>query len=155
MSRFDEKAAELFLELATPALAETGTCHVAVHGKLAYVCGALPIQDARLFQKGQVGIDVALVDKACIAARQALVTALGMLKLELGGSLNSIKQIVQLTGYVACIPEFRDHDKVFERASTLLNKLFGPAGRHARSVLGVTSLPKGAPVMVDLIVALK
>lgn len=152
---FDQRATELFLEFAEPKPAEPGTRHVAIVGKLAFVCGALPVQEARLTHKGQVGTDVALVDKARNSARQAVVTALGYLRAELGGSLNTVATIVQLTGHIACAPDFRDHDKVFDRASDLLIQIFGTKGRHARSIAGVASLPKGAPVMVDLIVALK
>jgi enamine deaminase RidA (YjgF/YER057c/UK114 family) len=120
-----------------------------------FVSGALPVQEARLAQKGLVGTDVALVDKARNSAKQAVVCALAMLREELGGSLNTVKQVVKLNGFVACAPDFHDFDRLFDSASHLLHDLFGSAGRHARSLVGVSSLPKAAPVMVDLVVALK
>lgn len=155
MTTFDQRAADLMLDFAEPAMPIIHTTHISVVGKLAYISGVLPIQDARISNRGQIGTEVALVDKSRTMARQALMMALSILRAELGGSLNSIKQVVQLTGYIACAPEFRDHDKVFERASELLTNLFGEAGRHTRTLIGVSSLPKLAPVMVDLIIALK
>lgn len=143
------------LDFAEPAMPVTHTAHVVITGKVAHISGVLPIQDARISNRGQIGTEVALVDKSRIMARQAVMMALGMLRAELGGSLNSVKQVIQLTGYIACAPTFRDHDKVFDRASELLTNLFGEAGRHTRSLIGVSSLPKLAPVMVDLTVALK
>lgn len=155
MSSHDQRAADLMIEFAEPSTPATHTAHVVIAGKLATISGALPIQDARISNRGQIGSEVALVDKSRTMARQALVTALSALRAELGGSLNTVKQVVHLTGYIACAPEFRDHDKVFDRASELLTAIFGPAGRHTRTLVGVTSLPKGAPVTVDLVVALK
>lgn len=155
MSSHDERAAELMIEFTEPPTPAAHTAHVVVAGKLAYVSGAMPVQEARMTNRGQIGTEVALVDKSRTMARQAVVNALSALRAELGGSLNTVKQVVHLTGYIACAPEFRDHDKVFDRASELLAAVFGPAGRHTRTLIGVASLPKGAPVTVDLIVALK
>lgn len=155
MTTFDQRALDLMLDFAEPAMPILHTTHVVVVGKLAYISGVLPIQDARISNRGQIGGEVALVDKSRTMARRAVMTALGMLRTELNGSLNAVKHVIQLTGYIACAPDFRDHDKVFERASELLTNLFGEAGRHTRSLVGVASLPKLAPVMVDLIVALK
>jgi enamine deaminase RidA (YjgF/YER057c/UK114 family) len=155
MTTHDDRATHLMLDFAEPAMPVKHTSHVVMSGKLAYISGVLPIQDARISTRGQIGAEVALVDKSRIMARQAVLTALGMLRAELGGSLNSVKQVIQLTGYIACAPEFRDHDKVFDRASELLTNLFGEAGRHTRTLIGVSALPKGAPVTVDLVVALK
>jgi enamine deaminase RidA (YjgF/YER057c/UK114 family) len=155
MTSFDQRALDLMLDFAEPATPIIHTAHLVMAGKLAYISGVLPLQDARISNRGQIGTEVALVDKSRIMARQAVMTALSALRAELGGSLNSVKQVVKLTGYIACSAEFRDHDKVFERASELLTNLFGEAGRHTRTIIGVSSLPKLVPVMVDLIVALK
>ncbi len=155
MTTHDKRSADLMLDFAEPAVPVKHTSHAVIVGKMAYISGVLPIQDARISNRGQIGAEVALVDKSRIMARQAVATALGMLRAELGGSLNSVKQVVQLTGYIACSLEFRDHDKVFDRASELLVNLFGESGRHNRTLVGVASLPKLAPIMVDLIVALK
>lgn len=155
MTTFDQRASDLMLDFAEPAMPIIHTTHITVIGKLAHISGVLPIQDARISNRGQIGTEVALVDKSRTMARQAVMMALSILRAELGGSLNGVKQVVQLTGYIACAPEFRDHDKVFERASELLTNIFGESGRHARTLIGVSSLPKLAPVMVDLIVALK
>lgn len=155
MTTHDQRAAELMLEFTEPPTPTAHTTHVVVADKLATISGALPVQEARMSNRGQIGTEVALVDKSRTMARQAVVNALSALRTELGGSLNSVKQVVHLTGYIACAPEFRDHDKVFDRASELLTALFGPKGRHTRTLIGVASLPKGAPVTVDLLVSLK
>lgn len=155
MTTHDQHATDLMLDFAEPSTPVKHTAHVVISGKLAFVAGALPVQEARISGRGQIGTEVALVDKSRILARQAVVNALGALRAALGGSLNSVKQVVKLTGHVACTSEFRDHDKVFDRASELLTNLFGESGRHTRTLIGVSSLPKGVPVMVDLVVALK
>ncbi|PIR21248.1 MAG: hypothetical protein COV45_00450 [Deltaproteobacteria bacterium CG11_big_fil_rev_8_21_14_0_20_47_16] len=155
MTTFDQRASDIGIEFAEPAPPAPHTARVVIYNKLAFISGALPVQDARLSQKGLVGTDVALVDKARNSAKQATVCALAMLREELGGSLNTVKQVIKLTGYVACTADFHEFDRLFDSASHLLHDLFGSSGRHARSIVGVAALAKSAPIMVDLVVALK
>lgn len=155
MPTFDQRAIDLGIDFAEPAPPAVNTARVVIFNKIAFISGALPVQDARLSQKGLVGTDVALVDKARNSAKQATICALAMLREELNGSLNSVKQIIKLTGYVACTSDFHEFERLFESSSGLLTDLFAPVGRHARSIIGVASLSKTAPVMVDLVVGLK
>lgn len=150
----DLRAEELFLEFAEPGPAAPHTQHVSITGKLAIVGEALPMSNSRLLHKGRIGAELS-PDQGAAAARQAIICALGQLRTALNGSLNSVKQVVQLTAFLATADDFKDHDKILEKASELLTELWGPAGRHSRSAVGVTCLPKGAPVMIQLQVLLK
>jgi enamine deaminase RidA (YjgF/YER057c/UK114 family) len=101
---------------------------------------------------GKAGADIEL-DRAQEAARLCTLYALANLKHELGG-LDAIERIVKVTGFVASAPGFTDQPKVIDAASKLLGEVFGDKGRHARSAVGVSELPRGAAVEIEFIVAL-
>jgi enamine deaminase RidA (YjgF/YER057c/UK114 family) len=71
------------------------------------------------------------------------------------GTLDRVERILKVTGFVASAPGFRDQPRVIDAASRLLGEVFGDAGRHARSAVGVAELPRGAPVEIELIVAVR
>jgi enamine deaminase RidA (YjgF/YER057c/UK114 family) len=85
------------------------------------------------------------------AARLCSINALAQLRLSLG-SLDRIKQVIKLTGFINCDPTFIDHAKVINGASDLLVQLFGEKGKHARVAVGVSSLPLDSAVEIDLII---
>ena len=124
---------------------------VMVHGDLAFVSGQLPFLDGELVT-GQLGRDVEL-DHAIAAARACGLMILAQLKAEIG-SLDKVRQIVKLGGFVSSTPDFTDHHKVVNGASDLMFDVFGEAGRHARAAVGVPALPVGAAVEVDAVIAL-
>ncbi|MBI4365368.1 MAG: RidA family protein [Deltaproteobacteria bacterium] len=150
---FEAKAAALFIDFPIPPSPATGTAHCREHGKLLWIGGALPFGEGRIQGKGRVGLEIG-VDQARLAARLALVQALATVRGHLG-TLDRIRQILTLTGYIASGSEFQDHAKVFESATQLLTDLFGGAGLHARTLLGVATLPLGACAQVDLLVEVK
>lgn len=150
---FDDRLFELYIELPEPPAVEKTAVHAVKTGKLLFVSGVLPRSEGKMM-KGRAGVDVSL-DKAKLAARAALVNAFGIISAELGGSLNKIKRIVKLSGAVACGADFKDHLKVFDSASGLLKDVFGNQGKHAREVVGASSLPEGAVVELSLVVELK
>ena len=76
--------------------------------------------------------------------------AIAALKAELG-ELSRIRQIVRVGVFVACSPDFTDHPQVANGASEFLQQVFGDAGKHARAAVGAPSLPRGAPVEVELV----
>lgn len=120
-------------------------------GNLVYTSGMIPLRDGRLMYEGQVGgIAVSLKDGQ-EAARLCLLNALSALKAHLGG-LDRIKRVIKLTGYVSSAPAFYEQSKVINAASDLLVELFGEAGRHVRSAVGVANLPLNAPVELELVV---
>ena len=149
---FDKRIDELFIDLPEPAPEVGAIVHVAQAGKLLFVGGAFPWKDGRMAYRGRIGLELNL-DSGRLAASAACMQAIGQLQKYLGGTLNKIKRIVMLRGFVASGSEFKDHQKVLDSASQLLTDIFGSvAGRHARSAIGVTALPHGAPVELEMVV---
>lgn len=124
---------------------------VMVQGDLAFVSGQLPFIDGEL-ATGTLGVDVEL-DQAIAAARACGLMILAQLRAAIG-SLDKVERVVKLGGFVASTPDFTDQHKVVNGASDLMFDVFGEAGRHARAAVGVPSLPVGAAVEVDAVIAL-
>jgi len=121
-------------------------------GDLLFVSGQLPLVQGRLRWKGRVGEEVSL-EEAKEAARTAAVNGLSVIKSMVG--LDEVVRIVKVTGYVASASDFFDQPQVINGASDLLEQVFGRAGRHARAAVGVSSLPLGSPVEIEMIVQVK
>jgi enamine deaminase RidA (YjgF/YER057c/UK114 family) len=139
------------LGLALPKVAPPVAAYVPAirSGNYVYVSGQLPMVDGALLATGKVGADVSPEDAKELAARCAL-NALAAID-ELVG-LGSVVQVVKLTGFVASAVGFTGQPAVINGASELFGEVFGDAGRHARSAVGVAELPLGAPVEVDVVV---
>jgi enamine deaminase RidA (YjgF/YER057c/UK114 family) len=120
-------------------------------GDLVYTSGQLPMVDGRLLSVGKVGAQVTL-EQANRLARQCALNALAAVDVLVG--LENVQHIIKLIGFVASADGFTAQPAVVNGASELLNELFGQAGQHARSAVGVAELPLGAPVEVELIAAL-
>ncbi|KWV32151.1 RidA family protein [Micromonospora rifamycinica] len=118
-------------------------------GQHVYVSGQLPVAEGKLLATGQVGAGVSPEQAKDLAERCAL-NALAAVDSLVG--LENIVKIVKLTGFVASAPGFHGQPAVINGASDLLGAVFGEAGRHARSAVGVAELPLDAPVEVELIV---
>jgi enamine deaminase RidA (YjgF/YER057c/UK114 family) len=118
-------------------------------GNLVYVSGQLPVRPDGSRVVGKLGHDVS-VEEGYEAARLSAVAMIARLRSAVG-SLNRVHRIVKVTGYVNATPEFTQHPQVINGASDLLAEVFGEAGRHARAAIGVSSLPAGCPVEVELI----
>ncbi len=142
------RLAELGIELppvATPA----GSYVPAVRtGNLVYTAGQVPLDAPR----GKVGAEVS-ADDAQAAARVCALQALAAVDGLVG--LDSIVRIVKVVGFVASAPGFTGQPGVINGASDLLGEVFGEAGAHARSAVGVAELPLGVPVEVELIVEVR
>ncbi|MBA2318999.1 MAG: RidA family protein [Euzebyales bacterium] len=147
----DERLEAMGLTLPEPAVPAFNYDPVVVHGDLVYVSGQLPKEDGQVRITGRVGEDVDLED-AQHAARVCTLQGLSVIAAAVGG-LAQVKRIVRVTGYVASGPGFHQQPHVLDAASTLLVDVFGDAGRHARSAVGVAELPRNAPVEIELIVA--
>lgn len=122
-------------------------------GAWVWTSGQLPVVDGRLPVTGKVGTGPDAVDPADAVglARVAVLNALAAVAAEAGG-IEHIRRIVKLVGFVASESSFTGQPAVVNGASELLRDLFGPAGAHARSAVGVASLPLDAPVEIELVV---
>jgi enamine deaminase RidA (YjgF/YER057c/UK114 family) len=122
-------------------------------GALVYTAGQLPVVEGQLLSTGKVGAEVGAAEAAALArtcALNALAAAASV-----AGGLSSIVRVVKLTGFVASAPDFTGQPQVVNGASELLLEVFGEAGRHARSAVGMAVLPLDAPVEVELIVEVR
>jgi len=145
--QIEARLAELGFELprVTPPLAAYVPA-LRTHD-LVFVSGQLPMVDGTLLATGTVGVEVSADDAKQFAQRCAL-NALAALKTVIA-DLDEVEQVVKVIGFVACGPDFTAHPSVINGASEFLGAVFGDAGRHARSAVGVASLPLGAPVEVE------
>ena len=119
-------------------------------GNLLYLSGAGPIVQGEVLYKGKVGAEIT-PDVAYEAAKVTALNLMANLKAELG-ELSRVKSIVKLLGLVACADGFYGQPGVINGASDLLFEVFGEKGRHARSAIGVFSLPMNIPVEIEMIV---
>ncbi|KAB2383379.1 RidA family protein [Actinomadura montaniterrae] len=149
MSTPEERITELGLELpevVTPLASYVPTART---GSLVYTAGQVPLVKGEIKVTGKVGAEVS----AEVAAEQARICALNCvaaLKAELG-ELSRVVRIVKVVGFVASAPDFYGQPQVINGASDLLGEVFGDAGKHARSAVGVAVLPRNVPVEVELI----
>ena len=119
-------------------------------GNLLYLSGAGPIVQGEVLYRGKVGAEIT-PDVGYEAAKVSALNLIAALKAELG-DLSSVKNIVKLLGLVACADGFYGQPGVINGASDLLFEVFGEKGRHARSAIGVFSLPMNIPVEIEMIV---
>ena len=144
----EAKVAELGLKLTTnPPMANY--VPAVRTGNLVFLSGHGPFQDGKLI-RGKLGADLD-VEAGREAARAVMVQLLASLRAELG-SLDAVARVVKLLCMVNCTPEFGEHPAVANGASDLLVEVFGDAGRHARSAVGMQSLPAGMAVEIEMIV---
>jgi enamine deaminase RidA (YjgF/YER057c/UK114 family) len=146
----EQRLAELGLEV--PAVAKPVAAYVPAlrSGSLVFTSGQLPTIDGKLPTTGKVGAEVSAEEAKQLAERCAL-NALAAVKAEIG-ELSRVRRVVKVVGFVASAPDFTGQPAVINGASELLGKVFGEAGAHARSAVGVAVLPLDAPVEVELTV---
>jgi enamine deaminase RidA (YjgF/YER057c/UK114 family) len=152
MSNIETRLAELghpLPEVAKPVAAYVPSV---VSGNLVFTSGQLPFKDGQLIAKGKVGAADGLLDPAVARdlARQCALNALAAIKLAIG-DLDRVTRIVKVVGFVASVPEFTGQPGVMNGASEFLVEVFGDKGVHARSAVGVPSLPLDSAVEVELI----
>ena len=146
----EQKLQSLGLEL--PAVATPAGAYVpaVISGNLVFTAGQIPLVDGQLMATGKVGAEITPEFAKEIAQRCAL-NAIAAVKSVLG-DLSRVRRVVKVVGFVASVPEFTGQPGVINGASELLGAVFGDAGLHARSAVGVAVLPLDAPVEVELIV---
>lgn len=119
-------------------------------GVYVYTAGQLPMVDGEMLAIGKVG-SVVSEELARECARACALNALAAV-VSVVGDIDRIRRVVKVVGFVACDPDFVAHPAVVNGASDVLGEIFGEAGVHARSAVGVAALPKDAPVEVEMIV---
>ncbi len=147
----ETRLADLGIVLPAAAAPVAAYVPVVVAGGLAHVSGQLPFIDGQLVT-GRLGEDVAL-EQGQAAARACGLMLLAQLKA--AGLLERVEQVVKLGAFVNSAGTFTDQPKVANGASELMVEVFGDAGRHARSAVGVPVLPLGAAVEVDAVFAIR
>jgi enamine deaminase RidA (YjgF/YER057c/UK114 family) len=150
----EARLAELGITLPEVAAPVAAYVPAVISGNLVFTSGQLPFISGALPATGKVGDGQGLVPAADAKdyARIAILNALAAIKGVLG-SLDRVTQIVKVTGFVASGPEFTGQPGVINGASELLGEIFGVAGSHARSAVGVAVLPLDSPVEIEVIVA--
>jgi enamine deaminase RidA (YjgF/YER057c/UK114 family) len=127
--------------------------HIVRSGNLLFLAGKGPAKPDGTYITGKVGKDISL-EQGREAARLTAINQLAVLKAELG-SLNKVKRIVKVLGMVNSEADFKDHPKVINGFSDLMVEVFGEKGKHARSAVGMCSLPNNMAVEIELIVEVK
>ena len=147
------KLAELGLSLPEAAAPVAAYVPAVAAGGLLHISGQLPFRDGQLMT-GRLGEDRDL-EFGQQAAQRCGLMLVAQIKKALGGDLGRVERIVKLGVFVNSAGSFTDQPKVANGASELMQALFGEAGRHARSAVGVPTLPLGAAVEVDAVVAIR
>jgi enamine deaminase RidA (YjgF/YER057c/UK114 family) len=142
----EEKLVSLGIRLPIPPEPVGSYLPVVLSGNLAFVAGQIPMEGKQVKFRGKVDS----IEIGQEAARLCTINALAQLKSSLG-SLDRIKRVIKVTGFVNCDLSFADHAKVINGASDLLVNLFGEKGKHARVAVGVSSLPLDSSVELEFI----
>lgn len=152
---YEKRLAELGITLPGVAAPVAAYVPAVQTGRYVYTSGQLPFTEGALPATGKVGEGEGLVspDDAARYARTCALNALAAIR-SVTGSLDAISRIVKVVGFVASDPAFTGQPGVINGASTVLGEIFGDAGLHARSAVGVTVLPLDSPVELELVVEL-
>ncbi len=150
MSAPEDRLAEL--GLAVPSVAKPVAAYVpaVTSGDLVFTSGQLPMKDGELMVTGKVGGEVS-PEEATACAQQCALNAIAAVKSVIG-DLDRVAQVVKVVAFIASTPDFTGQPQVANGASELLGTVFGDAGVHARSAVGVPVLPLDAPVEVEIVV---
>jgi enamine deaminase RidA (YjgF/YER057c/UK114 family) len=147
---YEARVGELGLSIPEPPPPAGAYVPAVQSGNLVFCSGQGPYRDGVFVHTGQVGRELTL-EQGYDAARISMLNCLGEIRSVIG-SLNRIRRIVQVRGFVNCTQEFMDQPKVINGASELLLEIFGERGRHARCALGTSSLPASIPVEIEMVV---
>ncbi|MFC3127053.1 RidA family protein [Pseudoroseomonas globiformis] len=145
--KIETRLAELGITLPQPAAPVANYVPFVTTGSLVVVSGQVPVRDGKVAYSGKLG-DTVNQETGQQAAQLCLVNVLAQLRAALG-DLDRVTRVVRLGGFIACTPDFTAHAPVMNGASDLAVAVFGEAGRHARSTIGVPSLPMDAAVEVE------
>lgn len=152
--KIDARLAELGIVLPPPGPAAGNYVPHVIVGDLVFLSGQVPVKDGERLFVGKVGREISM-EQAYQAAELAGINLLTRLKGACDGDLDRVARCVKLVGFVNCVDTFGDQPKVVNGASDLMVKVFGDAGRHARSAIGHNALPFGVAVEVEGIFQLR
>jgi enamine deaminase RidA (YjgF/YER057c/UK114 family) len=149
-----ERINELGIELPEIGAPLGNYVHAKRVGNLVFLSGKQPPTEEGATPRGKLGAGMT-VDEGYRHARGVGLMLLAALKDALDGDLDRVEDIVKVFGMVNAVPDFEDHPKVVNGCSDLFVEVFGEHGRHARSAVGMSSLPGGIPVEIEIIVAVR
>ena len=144
----EAKLAELGITLPKPMPPIATYVPYVISGNLVVISGQLPAVDGKVSLTGKLGGTVS-VEQGQQAAQRCFINVLAHLKAAAAGDLDRVRRVVRLGGFIACAPDFSDQARVMNGASDLAVAVFGEAGRHARTTIGVAALPLDAAVEVE------
>ena len=147
MGKIESRLAELGITLPAPAAPIANYIPYSITGKLVVISGQIPLRDGKVAYAGKLGAEVSVADGVA-AARLCFINLVAQLKAA-AGDLDKVARIVRLGGFIAAPAGFTQHAVVMNGASDLAVEVFGEIGRHARSTIGVPSLPGDAAVEVE------
>ncbi len=152
MVNIDKRTKEIGIEI--PELVKPKYLYVPakISGKLIYVSGQLPYKNGELLYKGKLDESITL-EEGFKAAELATLNCISAMKFVVG-DLNKVKEIIKLNGFVSSSNGFDKQALVIDKASNLLIELWGESGKHARKAIGVSELPGGSVLEIELIASL-
>lgn len=148
--RIAQRLAHLGITLPAPGAPGGSYVPFVVVGDIVYLSGQVAHVDGRLQHAGKVGRDLT-IEQGRAAARICALNLLAQLEIACDGDLDRVARCVRLNGFVNCTPEFLEPPKVIDGASSLIVEIFGERGQHARTSVGVASLPRGSATEVEAI----
>lgn len=151
---FEERLKELGITLPVTGAALGNYVHAKRAGNLLYLSGKQPPDSGGKTPRGKLGAGMS-VDEGYRHARGVGLMLIAAMREALGGNLDRVTEIVKVLGMVNAAADFEDHPKVINGCSDLFVEVFGEHGRHARSAVGMSSLPGGIPVEIEVIVAVE
>ncbi len=150
---YEAKAKELGITIPEAAKPLAVYVPAVKEGNYIYTSGQIPLVAGELKFKGKLGKELS-VEQGYEAAKTCAINCLAAIK-GVAGSLDNIEKIIKIVGFVNSAPGFVDQPKVVNGASELIGAIFGPAGEHSRSAVGVAELPIDSAVEVEMIVKVK
>ena len=145
----DKKLKEMGITLPEPPKPVANYVPAVKAGNLLFVSGHGPYNDGKTVLSGKLGKELN-IEEGYKTARNVALNCLASVKATLG-DLDKVKRVVKLLGMVNCTEDFKDQPKVINGASDLLVEVFGEKGKHARSAVGMQSLPNNIPVEIEMI----
>jgi enamine deaminase RidA (YjgF/YER057c/UK114 family) len=146
--KIDVHLKQIGIEIPATGTAAGNYANFVISGNLAYIAGSVPIENGERKFIGKVGREFS-IEQGQQAAELAALNMLARLKQACGGDLDRVVRCVRLTGYVNAPDDFTEQPKVINGASDLMVKVFGDAGIHSRTAVGVASLPFGVAAEVE------